>query len=290
MSSSETPRQKTFSIILATYNCGQKVENTLQSILSQNKQLFELIVFDGASTDDTLDFIEKYASDLTFRSEKDAGVYDAFNKAIDLAAGKYLYFIGAGDCLRPNVLEQIEKLLPPETPGFVYGYCYFVKQKTYNGKPFSAEDFARDNLCQQGIFYHRAVFDAVGKFDLRYKSFADWFVNLRCFIDERIEKRYIPLLIADYEEGGLSSELKSDRVFLKEFPLFVRKQFGLFRYVICKLFLKKPLIFNYIYYGHFYSLLIHLFSSHPLPKRLVPIAKSYVQSYRRLKKNIKNKT
>ncbi len=44
----EKTNQKMFSIIMATYNCGQKVENTLQSIFSQNKELFELIVVDGA--------------------------------------------------------------------------------------------------------------------------------------------------------------------------------------------------------------------------------------------------
>ncbi len=88
MALSETASQKIFSIIMATYNCGEKVENTLQSIFSQNKELFELIVVDGASTDNTLDYIKKYESSLILISEKDGGVYDAFNKGIDIATGK----------------------------------------------------------------------------------------------------------------------------------------------------------------------------------------------------------
>ncbi|MEJ7700922.1 MAG: glycosyltransferase [Pyrinomonadaceae bacterium] len=74
MALSETANQKVFSIIMATYNCGQKVENTLQSILSQNKELFELIVVDGASTDNTLEYLKKYESSLTLISEKDDGI------------------------------------------------------------------------------------------------------------------------------------------------------------------------------------------------------------------------
>ncbi len=70
----ETVGQKLFSIIMATYNCGEKIENTLQSIFSQNKELFELIVIDGASTDNTLESLKKYESSLTLSSEKDDGI------------------------------------------------------------------------------------------------------------------------------------------------------------------------------------------------------------------------
>lgn len=286
---SETVNRKMFSIILATYNCGRKVENTLESIFSQNRELFELIVFDGASTDDTLDFIRKYESDLTLVTQKDDGVYDAFNKAIELAAGKYLYFIGAGDCLRPGVLEQVEKFLPQKAASVVYGYCYFVKQKIYNGKKFTSADFIRDNLCHQGIFYHRAIFDIIGKYDLRYKVFADWFFNLKCFIHQGISKQYIPCLVADFEEGGISSELNHDPVFKKEFPRFVRKQFGIFKYIVCRAFLANPRVFNFIYYAHYNLLLEYLLSNYWLPGYLISIASPYVHSYRRLKKAIRNK-
>ena len=53
MSAVETERPKLFSIVLVTYNCGRKVELTIKSVLSQNRDLFELIVVDGASNDDT---------------------------------------------------------------------------------------------------------------------------------------------------------------------------------------------------------------------------------------------
>ncbi len=274
---------------MATFNCGQKVENTLQSIFSQNRDLFEVIVLDGVSTDDTLDYLKKYENKLRLISEKDEGVYYAFNKGIDLATGRYIYFIGAGDCLKPGILDQIKEFLPPEVPSFVYGKCYFVKQNFDNGKKFDSKLFIRDNLCQQGIFYHREVFELVGKFDLQYKILSDWMFNLKCFIDDRITKQYIDCVIADYEEGGLSAEITRDPVFLREFPLFVKKQFGLYSYFICKAFLRNPYIFNYIYYRKFYLLMNYLVSKYLYRGIFVSYLKPYVRGYRNLKKVIKSK-
>jgi len=279
MALSETANQKMFSIIMATYNCGQKVENTLQSILSQNEELFELIVLDGASTDDTLDYIKKYESGLILISEKDDGVYDAFNKGIKIAKGKYIYFIGAGDCLRPGVLEQVKKFLPHETPAFVYGYCYLMKRKViYRDREFNRFNFITDNICHQVIFYHRAIFDIIGKYDLRHRIFADWTFNLLCFTNQEISKQYIPYLIADYEEGG-QSELINDPPFKKDFPRLVKKHLGIPSYLKCKVFMINPAVYSFIYSA-----------SHALMGLLVSFARPYVHGYRYLKKVVRNKS
>lgn len=268
-----------FSIIMATYNCGQKVENTLQSIFSQNKELFELIVVDGASTDETLDYIKKYGYGLTLISEKDTGVYDAFNKGIDAATGKYLYFIGAGDCLRPGVLEEVKELLPTETPSFVYGDYYLMKQESYVACKFSSgSNFTANNICHQSIFYHRTIFDIVGKYDLQYKICADWVLNFNCFNHQAIIKQYIPNYIADFEEGGLSSELGNDLAFRKNFPSLIKKQFGIRLYLVCKANMISPRLASLGYR-----------TGHALRRHLVSFAKPYVHGYRHLKKTFKNK-
>jgi len=282
MASPETANQKMFSIVMATYNCGQKVENTLRSIFSQNEELFELIVVDSASTDDTLDWIKKYESGLTLVSEKDAGVYDAFNKGIDLAGGKYVYFIGAGDCLQPNILEQVKEFLPAETPTLVYGNCYFVKKKIFDGRKFSSSDFTWTNICHQGEFYHRTIFDIVGKYDLRYKVFADWMLNLKCFLHRGINDLYIPLHIADYQEGGLSDNLDNDPAFQRDFPKYVRKEMGIMAFIIIRAKIKNPdaLYFTHgLGYGLFYE---------TLGKHSISVARSLVRGGRTLKKALTN--
>jgi glycosyltransferase involved in cell wall biosynthesis len=283
MTNHTVKNQKLFSIIMATYNCGQKVENTLDSIFSQNSDLFEVIVMDSVSTDETLDFLKKYEDRVTLVTEKDEGIYHAFNRAIDLATGKYLYFIGAGDCLKSGILEEIKDFLPLEKPSVIYGKVFFAKCQKFNGKEFDAKLFVRDNLCQQGIFYHRDIFQIAGKFDLQYKIFADWFFNLRCFMNERIRTRYVDCVIADYEEGGVSSDINSDKVFLRNFPRFVRKNFGIYQYLLCKAFLRNPYIFNYIYYGKFYLLMFHLIYQSPFLTKSASLSKSFFGSFKRKK-------
>lgn len=273
----ETGDQKLFSIILATYDCGRKVEDTLKSIFSQNRELFELIVVDGASTDDTLEWIEKYDSGLILVSEKDVGVYEAFNKGIDLAKGKYIYFIGAGDCLRPDVLEQVKELLPQEIPAFVYGNIFLKKQNIYQARKYRISDFIFNNICHQAVFYHRDIFDVVGKFDLRYKVFADWVLNLQCFTQQKINKEYIPCLIADFEEGGLSSELNNDAAFKKDFPRLIKKHLGFASYLKSKAYMINP---NLYCLGHN--------AGHALMKHFFFFASPYFRRLKSFKKTVAN--
>ncbi|HEY0048996.1 MAG TPA: glycosyltransferase family 2 protein [Pyrinomonadaceae bacterium] len=235
--------RKIFSIVLATYNCGRKVERTIESIICQNKDLFELIVVDGASTDDTLDYIKKYESDLRLISEKDGGVYDAFNKGIDLATGQYLYFIGAGDKLREGVLETVGEVLPPSVPAFVYGDAYVVREQIHYGGEYDASRLQKQNVCHQAAFYHRDIFALTGKYELRYSIFSDWALNLKCFGNRRIRKQYLPRVIVDFEGGGLSST-DGDADFKKDFPRLVRNYLGLKSYIAYK----SPRISSGIYW------------------------------------------
>jgi len=172
-------RQILFSVVIPTYNCGRKLAATIKSVLSQPHRLYELIVVDGGSTDDdTLQVIEEYGGSLKFISEADRGVYDAFNKGVRLSSGKYLYFLGAGDCLREGVLERIAAGLPAGGgPSFVYGCAHLARHGLLQRGPFRMRNFTIRNICHQAIFYERSIFDVLGGFDLKYKVYADWAFN-----------------------------------------------------------------------------------------------------------------
>lgn len=87
------------SIIIATFNSGKTLRQTLDSIRHQTYKELEVIVVDGKSTDNTLDIVKEYSDTVTkCISEKDTGIYNAFNKGIYLATGDYMCFIGSDDC------------------------------------------------------------------------------------------------------------------------------------------------------------------------------------------------
>lgn len=88
------------TIVIATFNAEKSIELTIKSILEQTFRDFEVVIVDGLSTDSTLDVVRSFDSDkINIISERDKGIYDAWNKGVQLAKGKWLLFIGADDQL-----------------------------------------------------------------------------------------------------------------------------------------------------------------------------------------------
>jgi glycosyltransferase involved in cell wall biosynthesis len=220
------------SVITPTFNSGAKIAATVASVLSQRKGLYEFLVIDGASTDDTLAHLRAQGPALRYLSEPDEGIYDAMNKGIRLTSGKFLYFLGAGDRLLPGVLEAVAaeiRKLPCQgqtsRPTLLYGNVDWSSySRPYDGR-FNRFKLLRRNICHQAIFYQRSVFERLGFYNTKYRSLADWEFNIRCFNDRGIRKRYIPLRIADYEGGGTSTATP-DPAFYAELSRLTRRQYG----------------------------------------------------------------
>ncbi len=124
MSSIPTPF---VSIITVVYNAKAALEHTIQSILAQADQNYEYIVIDGGSNDGTVEVINKYQEHIAYWiSERDSGLYDAMNKALRVAKGKYIWFMNAGDLIYDNkVIENIAKLYQPDVDVF-YGETVMI--------------------------------------------------------------------------------------------------------------------------------------------------------------------
>ena len=199
------------SVITPTFNSGAKIAATVASVLSQQRGLYEFLVIDGGSTDGTLAHLRAQGPALRYLSEPDKGIYDAMNKGIRLTSGKFLYFLGAGDRLLPGVLEAVAaeiRRLPCQgqtsQPTLLYGNVdWSGSSRPYDGR-FNRFKLLRHNICHQAIFYQRSVFERLGFYNTKYAFLADWEFNIRCFNDQGIHKRYIPLRIANYEGGGKS--------------------------------------------------------------------------------------
>lgn len=230
-------KQVLFSVIIPSYNCGPKLEATIESVLSQQAGLYEIIVVDGGSTDETLDVIRKFAGRLRYVSESDRGVYDAMNKGVAMSAGRYVFILGGGDRLRGGALSRVAALLPDE-PAFAYGDAYLERHGVLMGGAVGRADFIRTNICQQAIFYERTVFEMLGGFDLKYKVFADWAFNMKCFADARLRKVYLGLVVADFEGWGIS-DTQDDTHFVEDFPTLIRKYVSLSHYARYRIYLAR---------------------------------------------------
>ena len=88
------------SVIIVTLNAEQTLERALNSVIGQTDLRWELIVIDGQSRDRTVAILEHYTGLIDYwQSEPDAGLYDAMNKGIDRARGRWLLFLGSDDIL-----------------------------------------------------------------------------------------------------------------------------------------------------------------------------------------------
>ena len=195
------------SIITVSFNAVAEIENTILSVLSQSYHNIEYIVVDGGSTDGTVDIIEKYADKISYwLSEPDKGIYDAMNKGIDIATGKWINFMNSGDVFFDNqVLEQFVQSLPHTQ----YDICYGDTALRYKAGLIRSDASSIEMINKRLPFCHQSSFVLTDllkkrKYNLDYRICADY----DFFYNEYISgKRFchINLLVTIYEaESGLS--------------------------------------------------------------------------------------
>lgn len=236
-------KQPLISVITVVFNGALTIENTFASVFSQDFDDFEYIVVDGGSKDDTVEIIKRNESKLAcWVSEPDNGVYDAMNKAVSLAKGRWIYFLGADDVLY-NVLAKMTSYLVDETTIY-YGDVFrpFAKRR-YDGE-FSAIKLSFRNICHQSIFYPRHVFEKYS-YDLKYPLFSDYELNIRCYADRDLRFVYVPLTIAVFNDCGGLSQSKEDASFLTDKLSLIKRYLPYYVFCIASIrfVLIKTLIF-----------------------------------------------
>ena len=206
------------SIITVVFNAVQTLEDTIKSVLGQTYDNLEFIIVDGGSNDGTLDILKKNDSlKITFKSEPDKGIYDAMNKGIKIAKGEWIYFLGADDTFyNETVLEKVFSDSAIDSYDLMYGNVYaHALKRVYDGE-FSKDRLLFQNISHQAIFYKKKVHNKVGYYNDKYKTFADWNLNIECFFHPEIKVKYIEIIIANFAAGGLGTS-QPDLPFLRNY-------------------------------------------------------------------------
>lgn len=221
-----------FSILVVCLNPGEKLINTLQSILKQTFTDYEIVIKDGLSSDDSLSYVEELADQrIKVIAKKDAGIYDAMNQAVSEATGKYVYFLNCGDFFyEENVLAKMADRMVkrPSEQGIYYGNIYerMTKQVVYSNPQMDAFGCYRNVPCHQACFYDKKLVLA-HPFDTEYRVRADYEQFVWCFFANEFEDGvhffYEDILIADYEGGGFSETKENRKLSAREHQEIVHK-------------------------------------------------------------------
>lgn len=197
-----TAARPLISIVTPTFNARATIERCLESVAAQTAASVEHVVVDGGSTDGTVDVLQAWSARLgAWVSERDSGIYDAMNKGIARARGRWLYFLGADDALAaPDVLERCGPALAGDA-AVVYGDVRYPDGGVFRSNPRRL--LVGNTVHHQAAFYAARVFDR-WRYDPSLRIVADYDLNLRLY---RARERFarVDVVVATCGDAGASN-------------------------------------------------------------------------------------
>lgn len=222
--------QPKLSVITIVYNNVKDIERTMLSVLNQSYPNLQYIIIDGASSDGTMEVINRYHDRIEkVISEPDKGIYDAMNKGLKEATGDYILFMNSADELydRDTVAQVFSTA---ENADIYYGETEMYNEnwqslgqrrhaapETFNWRSFKYGM----NISHQAIYVKRTLAEP---YDLTYKYSADidWIIKVAKKSTKIVNThRYV----AKYLVGGISKKKHLES--LKERFRIFSKYYGL---------------------------------------------------------------
>jgi len=205
MSNHKTP---IVSIITVVFNGAKTLRATMDSIVSYLGDEVEHIVIDGGSTDGSQDIIAEYAGHLAYWvSERDSGIYDAWNKGLARASGRYISFVGADDVLLPDAmgayLSHIRQ--QPEIEYWSSKVALGHMAGRVIGQPWRWNRFRRYmTVAHVGSLHRRDLYDRFGAYDMSYRIVGDYEFLLRA--GASLKAGFVDQVTAVMGDGGVSNK------------------------------------------------------------------------------------
>jgi glycosyltransferase involved in cell wall biosynthesis len=200
------------SLITASYNSGRTIADTLHSVNTQTLPDFEYLVVDGGSKDDTMEIVAREGQRVTTAvSERDKGIFDAYNKGLARASGDVIGFLNSDDFYAADtVLAEVMAAFEDETVDVVYGDLTYVNpehtdqiERVWRSRPPTKANIARGHHpAHPTLFLRRSVYDRAGVFDLGYRQAGDVEFMMRVFQTLDLKWVHIPKIMVRMRSGG----------------------------------------------------------------------------------------
>lgn len=204
------------SIITINRNNASGLKRTLTSISSQSFAEFEYIVIDGSSTDESCELLQAFKqpelSGFRFISEPDTGIYNAMNKGISMAKGRYLLFINSGDELENS--EVIKRFMNVADTGYeIYSGDLLLingvgQKKLTAPTEISLSFCVNEGLTHPNTFISKSLFEKYGYYNEANKIVSDWEFFLIAAGLNNCKYKKLNFSVAKFYEDGISSQNK----------------------------------------------------------------------------------
>lgn len=211
------------SIITVTYNSAETIEQTIQSVMSQDYPNIEYLIVDGGSNDTTLEIVNTYANKISkIISEKDEGLYDALNKGIAMASGDIIGFIHSDDFYTDaGVIQRYVDAFVKTGCDAVYSDLYYVDKnntdkiiRTWKSGTYTKSSFLFGWMPPHPTFFvKKEIYQKYGVFNTTFKSAADYELMLRLIFKNKIKLAYLPYFTVKMRVGGKSNLSLKNRLF-----------------------------------------------------------------------------
>lgn len=259
-----------FSVITPSLNQGRFIEDSIKSVLLQNYPLFEHIIVDGESTDNTIEIIKKYPH-LKWISEPDKGQSDALNKGLRIAKGDIICWLNSDDLLCENAFKIVNTFFNENlNKEIVIGDLLNIDENAkllWRSEAFkvSLNGLLNGSQCvqQPSTFFRRQVFKIIGNFDEGYHYCMDHEFWVR--VAKQFEFYTINMDLAMFRRYKGSKTINHELAFIKEIIHLKRKH--------------NARILSYGNLRIFYSIIANPFKKIPILRKLIRMIKGKNPDY-----------
>ncbi len=219
----------TICLNLIKYQRVKLFEEMFKSVHSQTYKNIEHLIIDGASTDGTVEFIEKLARkhkkhELRIISEPDTGIYDAMNKGFKNASGDYIIVMNTDDkYLEKDAIKWLVEALEENDNDFAVADSWFHDEILFKA---NVENFVWTHPFIHNTFLaKRSLYEEYGYFDTSLKIGADYELIYR-LLKNNLTYAYVDKTITTLLDGGYSTQF--DDVAFNDYLTALKRHLGCF--------------------------------------------------------------